>query len=64
MRTVTDVPAADQLTAAVTAVCGFHHVFIMGAYGGFISGEKESSDAAFHQVAFLLTVSSGFTDYN
>ncbi len=33
MGMVTDLPAADQLTAAIMAVYDFYHAFIMGAYG-------------------------------
>ncbi len=44
----------------------FHHAFIMGANGGFMcekwSQVKESF--AFHQAAFLSTISSGLIDYN
>lgn len=37
MDMVTDLPAVDQLTAAIMAVYDFYHVFIMEAYGGFMT---------------------------
>lgn len=37
MDTVTDLPAADQLTAAIMAAYDFYHAFIMETYGGFVS---------------------------
>lgn len=60
MDMVADLPAADQLTAAIMAVYDFCHAFIMEAYGG-VASEKWSQvkqPFAFHQAAFLLTISS------
>lgn len=39
MNMVTDLPAAYQSTAAIVAVYDFYHVFITGAYGGFMPGK-------------------------
>lgn len=62
MDMVTELPAADQLTPAITAVYDFYHAFIMEAYGGL---KKKSSAAAICLSAdFLLTISSGFIDHN
>lgn len=67
MDMITDLPAVDQLTAAIMAVYDFYHAFIMEAYGSFMS-EKLWSQVkqpfGFQQAAYLLTISSGFIDHN
>lgn len=65
MDMVTDLPAVDQLTAAIMAVYDFCHAFNMEAYGGFMSEKwKMKKLFASHRAAFLLTISSGFIDCN
>lgn len=58
MDVATDLPAADQLTAAIMAVYDFYHLaFIMEAYG-------VKQLFAFHKTAFLLIIPPCFINRN
>lgn len=63
---VTDLPAVYKPTAAIFAAYDFYHAFITEAYGGFMleKWSQMTQPFAFHQAAFLLTISSAFNDHH